>query len=298
MAKNEVKDGNPNIGMSEESFDAAETKSTSGSSDFFSRLENDVNGGIQDNTEVTQSQPKVNTKVDTGSKTVKAQSENRTDWEKRYKDSSREAVKWRDRFQEIEKFSPILEAMKNDSGLVDTVRDYLKNGGKPAKSIQEELKLDEDFIFDQQEAMTNPDSDSAKVMNAHVDTMVQQRVGQMLQAEKQRNLKIQKSQDLKSQEKEFQDKNNMSEEEFNEFKSKAQSHKMTLDDIHFLLNRDKTAQNVAKSTQEDMLKQMKNVRNMPTSASSSNSQGESKSEDRQVFESIMGFDNKTDNLFG
>ena len=68
--------------------------------------------------------------------------------------------------------------------------------------------------------------------------------------------------------------------------------------LNFLLNKDKTAQNVAQSTKEDMLNQMKNVRNMPTSASGSNSQGEAKSDDRQVFENIMGFDNKTDNLFG
>ena len=43
---------------------------------------------------------------------------------------------------------------------------------------------------------------------------------------------------------------------------------------------------------------MKNVRNMPTSASGANSQGESKSEDRGVFESILGQDNSVDNLFG
>ena len=40
------------------------------------------------------------------------------------------------------------------------------------------------------------------------------------------------------------------------------------------------------------------VRNMPTSASGANSQGVSKSEDRNVFENILGFDDSVDNLFG
>ena len=43
---------------------------------------------------------------------------------------------------------------------------------------------------------------------------------------------------------------------------------------------------------------MKTVQNMPTSASGANSQGETKSEDREVFESILGLDGKVDNLFG
>ena len=91
----------------------------------------------------------------------------------------------------------------------------------------------------------------------------------------------------------------MSDEEFAQFKEKAQGHRMTLDDINYLLNRDKAAQNVANSTKEDMLNQMKNVRNMPTSASGANSQGGKDTNlDREVFDNILGFDNSVDNLFG
>ena len=46
------------------------------------------------------------------------------------------------------------------------------------------------------------------------------------------------------------------------------------------------------------MNQMKNVRNIPTSASGANSQGETVSEDRNVFNSILGNDNGVDNLFG
>ena len=90
----------------------------------------------------------------------------------------------------------------------------------------------------------------------------------------------------------------MSDEEFAEFKEQAKSHKMTFDDIHYLLNKDKTAKNVAQNTKQEMLNQMKNVRSIPTSASGANSQKVNKSEDREIFENILGFDGGVDNLFG
>ena len=293
--------GNPEIGMTEDSFETAEN-SKAGSEAFFDALDNQVNGQVRDNdTEVTQNQqapaPSAEA-IDDGSNNVQVQSNDRTDWEKRYKDSSKEAVRWRDAYKQVEKFVPVLDAMKKDSGLVEHVRDYLVNGGRPAQTVQEKLNLKEDFVFDQHEAMTNPDSDSAKVMNAHVDGLVQNRVNNLLTEEQKRAQALQQAKAKQHEELEFKQKHNMSDEDFNSFKEKASSHVMTLDDINYIVNRDQAAANVAQSTKQDMLNQMKNVRNMPASASGANSQGENKSFDQEVFDSILGFNNETDNLFG
>ena len=303
MANSPESKGNPEgIGMKESSFDSAETNNA-GSDAFFNDLDSQVNGQIQD-TEVTPGKDSgptqvTHTNIEKGSDNVVEQSQDGTDWQKRYTDSSREAVKWRDRFKTVEPFVPVLEAMKNDSGLVDHVREYLKSGGAPAKSIQEQLDIPEDFIFDQQEAMTNPDSDSAKVMNAHVDTLVEKRVGSLVQNERAKNQQLAQAKAMKEQEIAFMKKNNMSREDFDTFKNKAKTHRMTLDDVNYVLNRDKVSANVAQSTKKDMLNQMKNVQNMPTTASGANSQGSGhKSQDREVFENILGFDSGTDNLFG
>jgi hypothetical protein len=153
-------------------------------------------------------------------------------------------------------------------------------------------------MFDQQEAMTDPDSDSARLMNAHVDKMVQNRVGEMLKGEQQRSQQVQMQKQRQAEELAFKQKNNMSDSDFEAFKADAKQHTMTLDDINYLLNKDKTNTNVANATKNEMLNQMKNVRNMPTSASGANSQGETKSVDRDVFDSILGTDNNADNLFG
>ena len=294
--------GNPEIGMQADSLESAEATHDPGSDNFFSDLDNQVNGGIVD-TEATPNQEVAPEQVthannEEGSNNVAEQSNRGTDWEKRYTDSSREAVKCRDRYKEVEQFVPVLDAMKNDSGLVDHVRNYLVNGGAPAKSIQQELKLDEDFQFDQQEAMTNPDSDSAKLMNAHVDSLVQSRVGEMVQTEQARAQQIYAAKQKEQQEVEFKEKNNMSDDDFEAFKAEAQQHTMTLDDINIILNQKKVASNVASSTKQEMMNQMRNVRNMPTSASGANSQGETVSEERDVFNSILGNNNSVDNLFG
>jgi hypothetical protein len=309
---NSQNSGNPAIGMQGNTLEAASENASqkvsskapkSGSKEFFDSLDQEVNGQIIDN-KATPTQPSgpaqvTHNRKDEGSNRVVEQSHNSTDWQKRYTDSSREAVKWRDKFKTVEPFVPVLEAMKNDSGLVDHVRGYLQSGGKPAASIQEKLDIPEDFIFDQQEAMTNPDSDSAKLMNAHVDTLVEKRVGSMVQNERVKNQKIAQAKTMKDQEIAFMEKNKMSKEDFAIFKDKAKSHKMTLDDVNYVLNRDKVSANVAQSTKKDMLNQMKNTRNMPTTASGANSQGSGhKSQDREVFENILGFDSGTDNLFG
>ena len=296
----EKSQGNPEIGMTGNSFESADQPAT-GSKDFFNKLESQVNGGIQD-AEATLNQTKSNKQVattnDKGSDIAGKQSMNGTDWEKRYKDSSREAVKWRDAYKNVEQFVPVLDAMKKDSGLVDHVRNYLVSGGQPAQSIQNNLGLGEDFMFDANEAMSDPNSDSAKVMNAHVDQLVQRRIAETVNTEKQRALAVNQKNVQQKAFEEYKQKHNMTDEQFEDFKKRASEHTVSLDDIGYILNRSQVNQNVAQNTKQDMLNQMKNVRSMPTSASGANSQGEAKSNDRQVFDNILGLNQGVDNLFG
>ena len=269
--------------------------------DFFEALENDVNGAIQDvpsNSEVTppaNSGPEQVTHVQSeeGSKT-----EAEVDWEQRYKDSTREAQRLHQEMSDLKPFVPVLDAMKNDSGLVDHVRNYLTGGGKPSATIQDQLGLGEDFVFDASEAMSDQDSDSAKLMNAHVDRMVQGRVGQMIGAEKELAAKTQSEITRQKEEAVFREAHKMTDQEYEGFVDKAKEHILTLEDIHYLLNKEKTAANTANSTKKDMLNQMKNVRNIPTSASGANSQG-SKEErpDDIIFNALKGLDGDLDNLF-
>jgi len=272
----------------------------SGSSDgFFDAIDRDVNGAIIDDQPVEatlqDSGPAMETRnMNEGPQTNKSG----VDWEKRYKDSSREATKMREQIKTMTPFVPLLKAMKQDSGLVETVRDYLTNGGKPAQSIKERLNLDEDFVFDQEQAFNDPDSDSAKLLNSHIDGIVANKVQAITQNQRQQNAMQQAKTARDAEIAEFKAKNNMSDEQFEEMMDKAKNRKMTLDDVNFIVNRDKANQNVANSTKADMMNQMKNVRDIPTTASGINSPRADKSQDDQVFDDLLGSGQGIDELFG
>ena len=75
-------------------------------------------------------------------------------------------------------------------------------------------------------------------------------------------------------ENDFQRKKGMTDEQFNNFKERAQKHILTLEDVDYLLNRDQANANVVQHTKTDMLNQMKNVRNIPATASGANSRAQ------------------------
>jgi len=268
------------------------------SSDFFEALEDNVNSAIQDNikeTEVTRAQSSGPEQV---THTPKEQgTEGNIDWEKRYKDSTREAQRMNQELQTLKPYVPVLNAMKKDTGLVEHVRDYLREGGAPAKSLPEKLGLGEDFQFNADE-LSDPESDSSKLLNAQVDSQVQARLKQVMAAERQQMQKGQANQKRAQEAEDFQKRHNMSPEDFQTMMGEAGKRKITLDDIYHLLNKDKVNQNVANNTKDDMLKQMKNVRNIPTSASGTNSAKVESSPDSDVFDKIIGSDGDIDNLFG
>tara|TARA_R100000808_G_C2154335_1_gene165247 strand:+ start:4994 stop:5932 length:939 start_codon:yes stop_codon:yes gene_type:complete len=217
---------------------------------------------------------------------------------KRYADSTRAGQANHNRLKEVESFLPVLDAMKKDSGLVQHVRDYLTNGGAAPKTVQEALGLKEDFVYDGHEAMTDPGSESAKVFNASVDNMVQQRVGQILEGEKQNAAEMQRRMSAKQEALKFQKERGLSNEEMGELIEYARTTPMTLEHIWAAKNQGKRDANISNAAKKDMLGQMKNAQSMPTSASGANNQGGQVSADDQMFASLFGDSIDNDKLFG
>ena len=284
-----------------------DSKPFDSSDDFFDKLDKQVNN----TQEVTQPQKSA---TPTGnSPKQKVGSKKQSSWddennpykqkaqqlEKRYADSSRAGQASFARLKELEPFLPVLDAMKDDSGLVEHVRGYLQNGGTPPKTVQESLNLKEDFVFDGHEAVTDPKSDSAKVFNASVDNMVQQRVGQILQVEKGKAQEAQKRTSQREAAIQFQQKHKLSNEQMEELMDFASKNPLTLDHIYALKTMPVRDKAVANAVKKDMLGQMKNAQTMPTSASGANSQADGTvSNDDQLFASLFGEELENDNLFG
>jgi len=221
-----------------------------GSSDFFESLDREVNGGILDEptqptsvqSDNTQSSPNVE---------VQPQDDNEV-LQKRYSDSSREAKRLNGKLKEIEPYMPILDAMREDPNLISHVRNYFEGGGQAPQSMNQQLNLDEDFVFDPDEAFQKPDSDSAKVMGATIDGIVQRRLNNVLKNQQAENAKMAK-------ETQFKQKMNMSDDEWSEFTEFAKSKSLELEDIYYLMNRKNRDSQIADSTRQEIQNKMRST---------------------------------------
>jgi len=259
-----------------------------GSSDFFESLDREVNGGILDEQQQPTSVQSDNTQSSPNVE-VQPQDDNEV-LQKRYSDSSREAKRLNGKLKEIEPYMPILDAMREDPNLISHVRNYFEGGGQAPQSMNQQLNLDEDFVFDPDEAFQKPDSDSAKVMGATIDGIVQRRLNNTLQAQKSENAKMAK-------ETQFKQKMNMSDEEWSTFTDFAKSKSLELEDIYYLMNRKNRDSQIADSTRQEIQNKMKEVQSQPGTLATQGSVPVEKNADDNVFDAILGTDSELEKAF-
>ena len=265
-------------------------------SDFFSQLDQGVNGGIleaeQTDTQTTFQQEGDNTQSNESPIGNEVQqSEDVENLKQRYADSSKEGKRLNQRLKELEPYLPVLDAMRDDSNLVSHVRDYFQNGGDAPKSMTEKLNLGDDFIFDPDDAVSDPNSDSAKVLNSTIDGVVQRRLTQGLEEQRTENEQMRTRND-------FRQSKNMNDAEWNDFVSFSESHTLSLDDIYFLKNRGARESNIASNAGRQATEQIKNVQGRPKSLATTGSAKIDASSDDVLFDAIMGIDKQLDNAFG
>ncbi|MBC8442834.1 MAG: hypothetical protein H8D80_01455 [Proteobacteria bacterium] len=266
---------------------------------FFEALDDQVNGGILDqpSQEQTTSEPAENVTQSENTSPqnmnpVEGQDTDIENLQKRYGDSSREAKRLNEKLKGLEPYMPILDAMKEDPNLITHVRDYFEGGGQAPVSMKEQLSLDEDFIFDPDEAMSNPNSDSAKIFAATIDGVVQKRLNDSLSIQRKETERVNK-------ESEFRKKFDMNDEQWSHFVDFAKNKSLQLDDIYYLMNKGKREQNIAKSANQEVSNQMKKTQQRPQSLASVGSQPEVEaSKDDSLFDQILGIDKQLDNAFG
>ena len=261
------------------------------SEDFFESLDNQVNGGILD-------EPSQPTSVQSGntqsSPNVEVQNEvpdsNLDTLQKRYSDSSREAKRLNSKLKELEPYMPILDAMREDPNLISHVRNYFEGGGQTPETLNQQLNLDEDFVFDAEEAFGKPDSDSAKVLGATIDGVVQRRLSNVLQSQKQENAKMAK-------ETQFKQRMNMSDDEWSQFTEFAKSKSLELEDIYYLMNRKNRDEQIADSARQEIHNKMREVQQQPTTIATQGSVAVEKSSDDRVFDTILGSGSELEKAF-
>ena len=258
------------------------------SGDFFESLDTSVNSGIIDS-EYSQS-----TSQDLGDNTPASpsgvQEQGEDALQKRYSDSSREAKRLNGKLTEIEPYMPILDAMREDPNLIQHVRNYFEGGGQAPESMAQNMELPEDFQFDPDDAFTDPKSDSAKVFGATVDGIVQRRLNNELGKQKTENQRL-------ARETAFRQKVDMTEDEWSTFVEFAKKKSLELDDIYYLMKRKERESNIADNARQQVATQMRKVQEQPRSLATAGSVPVETSQDDQVFEALLGIDQKLDNAF-
>ena len=279
-----------------------ESTTTSSGDDFFEALDTQVNSGILD-LPLQEQTTFDNSDEQAGEEYLQQQSADQSPVEgkkpvdienlqTRYSDSSREAKKLNSKLKEIEPYMPILDAMREDPNLIQHVRNYFEGGGQAPVSMKEKLALPEEFVFDPDEAMSDPESDSARVLGATIDGVVQKRLNDTLSTQKAENIRF-------SKESAFRQKHEMSSDEWTDFVSFAKDKTLELEDIHYLMNRKTREQNIAQNANQEVSSQMRRVQQKPQSLASAGSQPEPQvSPEDKVFNEILGFDSKLEEAFG
>ena len=282
--ESQVKDlNNVDINSVDDGGDSIDT------SDFFAELDSSVNGGIIDS-EYSQS-----TSQDLGDNTpaspsgVQQQSDDAL--QKRYSDSSREAKRLNGKLNELEPYMPILDAMREDPNLIQHVRNYFEGGGQAPESMSQNMELPEDFQFDPDEAFSDPKSDSAKVFGATVDGIVQRSLNNELGKQQTENQRL-------ARETAFRQKVDMTDDEWSTFVDFAKNKSLELDDIYYLMKRKERESNIADNARQQVATQMRKTQEQPRSLATAGSATVETSKDDQVFDSILGIDQKLDNAFG
>ena len=259
------------------------------SGDFFESLDTSVNSGIIDS-EYSQS-----TSQDLGDNTPASpsgvQEQGEDALQKRYSDSSREAKRLNGKLNELEPYMPILDAMREDPNLIQHVRNYFEGGGQAPESMAQNMELPEDFSFDPDDAFTDPKSDSAKVFGATVDGIVQRRLNNELGKQKTENQRL-------ARETAFRQKVDMTDNEWSTFVEFAKNKSLELDDIYYLMKRKERESNIADNARQQVATQMKKVQEQPRSLATAGSVPVETSKDDQVFDALLGIDQKLDNAFG
>jgi ATP-dependent Lon protease len=285
----EAQVGNAEVNSAPESFISDDAQD-----DFFGQLEQEVNGAIVDNIEnetSTASETQGDNTQEVEELTGEAQQEDIETLKKRYSDSSAEGKRLNQRLSELEPYLPILDEMRKDPNLVSHVKGYFDGGGQAPQSMVEKMNLGEDFIFDPDEAVGNPDSDSAKVLNATIDGVVQRKLNNELDKQK-------KEFTLERQLSDFKSKHDMNDSEWNDFKTFAENQSLSLDDIYYLKNRGLREENIAKSASGNAVRKVQETQQRPKSLATKGSTKVETSEDAQIFDSILGIDKELENAFG
>lgn len=214
--------------------DATDTKPVANqdtaSSEFFDMLDRAVTPNtFSDKQPSPQATPQAPEEGESQDDPISVTPENH-DWKKRYDDSSREARRMKQRLDEVSPYMPVIDALKTDPEFLEYIKGYANQDKEEPdyEKIVKESGLGDDFAFDAEEAISNPNSASGKVLRALVDTVASQR------AKESQDQTFRAVRDYMEAEA-FKRDNNLTEEQFDKVANFAKNLNLDWDQIYSLM---------------------------------------------------------------
>ena len=90
----------------------------------------------------------------------------------------------------------------------------------------------------------------------------------------------------------------MTDSEWSTFVDFAKNKSLELDDIYYLMKRKERESNIADNARQQVATQMRKTQEQPRSLATAGSATVEASQDDQVFDTLLGIDQKLDNAFG
>jgi hypothetical protein len=148
----------------------------------------------------------------------------------------------------------------------------------------------EEFVYDPEEAVSDPNSDSAKYHRAEIALETRKQIDRDKAETREEN-----AQQVFAKEKEaLMGEFKMSEADFQRFEKEAEKRNVTLKDIYLMIHREEISKNIAKNTTKDYANQRTRMSNMSPSMSAKGGQELQKESSSQYFSRLFNID---DNQF-
>lgn len=145
----------------------------------------------------------------------------------------------------------------------------------------------EDFVYDPEEAVSDPNSDSAKYHRAEIALETSKQIAR----DKASSAEETAQQQFETEKKQLMDEFKMTPAQFAKFEKDAATRTVTLKDVYLMMNRDEFAKNVAKNTVSTYANQRATMANISPALASSGGHELQAPTDSQFFGKLFGIDN-------
>ena len=198
---------------------------------------------------------------------------------KAYQNLERQHTQSRQELARLEKAKPIIDAITQDDGLYQLIDDYFQS--PDSERQRRALGLPEDFQMDMDEAVTNPDSPSGRVLAKLVESQAAKIIEQREQSARTKENLSRQADQLKA-------KYNLTDEQITELVAESRTIPLTLEDVYLVRNKENLIGAARAKGAQDVMAAQKKAKGITPSGARA---GTSAARGKAFIDELLDFDN-------